>query len=119
MTTIGPNVKLTVHPQHQGAIRRMLGEGLGLPRQEMGPWDLFTIGDGGTFGVLYAEHALTPEQARLGAWLEFEVADVDATLARLGALGFAPFADQDESRNYFSMPGGQVFRLATPGSSPA
>ena len=56
--------------------------------------------------------ALTPEQHFKAIWLEFEVEDEKATVAKLEAHGMRPFECFKKAHNYFQAPGGQVFRLA-------
>jgi len=114
MTKLGPNLKITAHSEHRPRIREVLADLLGLPLTTRGNFDLFAI-SGGSIGYAFVDapaDALTPEEARKGAWIEFLVEDPDATVAALAARGLTPFPFGDVSHPYFALPGGQVFRLA-------
>ena len=113
MIELGPNLKLSVHPEHRETLRLVFERGLGLVRTSpVGDWDLFAVARGGTIGVAYVEHALSPELARQGAWIEVLISDPDAAAVRLSELGLEPFPYADHTRRYYEAPGGQVFRLA-------
>lgn len=114
MTRLGPNLKITTHAAHRGRIREILQELLGLALTVRGDFDIFALGEGsiGYFFVEAPADALTPEEARKGAWLELLVDDPVATGDALVARGVESFVYQGTTRDYFVLPGGQVFRLA-------
>jgi hypothetical protein len=115
MTTLGPNLKITTHAAHRDRIRDILEGALELPHIRGGEgFDAFQLGAGsiGYFFVDAPGDALSDVDARKGAWIELIVADPEATRAALGARGVEPFAYQGGTRDYFALPGGQVFRIA-------
>jgi hypothetical protein len=114
MTTMGKNVKLTVAKAHRDAIGAIFAEALGATRVVSdAEKDIYRVGDGnvGVFLVDEAQ-ALTPAQARLGAWLEFFVDDPKALRGPLAKLGAERFAYGEGTFDFYALPGGQVFRLA-------
>lgn len=116
--SLGPNVKITA-PEATRAAQHALYAGLfGCKVIHPTPtMDVFVFPDGACVGVAFvpAAEALTVEQAKRGAWLEYRVDDVDGTVAALAEQGLTPFAYHDATHHYFQAPGGQVFRLAAKG----
>lgn len=116
--SLGPNVKITAPEATRRAQQALYADALGCavrhPTPEM---DVFVFPDGACVGVAFVPEgeALSVEQARRGAWLEYRVADVDRVVAALAAQGLTPFAYHDTAHRYFQAPGGQVFRLAAQG----
>ncbi len=116
MNKIGNNVRITVARGHRPALARMFTEALGCSViQPPGATDMEVfLFEGGGIGAYYVDddRALTPAQARDGAWLEFLVADPEEARVALAAQGIEPFEYHDREHLYFAAPGGQVFRLA-------
>ena len=113
--SLGRNVKLTAPASTRGANRAVYSGILGAEVLSPTPkMDIFRFEDGACVGVEFVPDAiaLTVEQARRGAWLEFVVPDLDGAIAALAAEGIEPFEYVDTQHAYFQGPGGQVFRLA-------
>lgn len=115
MSQIGLNHHLKVanpfKQQTRALYEGVLGASVKSPRPGT---EIFTFANGSAIGVSYVDagEALTPEQHLKAIWLEFEVDDERAIVAKLGALGMRPFEYFDKAHKYFQAPGGQVFRLA-------
>lgn len=115
MSQIGPNHHLsvanTLKQQTRALYQGVLGATVKSPRPDT---EIFSFADGSGIGVSYVDpgQALTPEQHLKAIWLEFEVEDEKATVAKLEALEMRPFEYFDKAHKYFQAPGGQVFRLA-------
>jgi hypothetical protein len=77
-----------------------------------GPLDVFELDGGALIGIELDASALDEASARKGAWLEFLVADPDATARTLDAQGVKRVEYSDKEHAYFQAPGGPVFRLA-------
>ena len=114
MAKFGSNVKMTVATGLRGRLRAAFEGPLGCERMSPNDSiDLFTFEDGASVAVDYSEgEVLSAEQHKsVGTWLEFEVADEEATAKALEACeGVSAFSFVTEHR-YFQLPGGQVFRL--------
>jgi hypothetical protein len=114
MAKMGRNVKVTVERKHREAMRKILSDVLGATRVASDEAkDIYRLDDG-NFGVFFAAdgEALTPEQARRGAWLELLVADPASLRGDLSRLGAELVDYTDKSHDYWALPGGQVVRLA-------
>jgi len=116
LARFGRNMKLTTGEKHRAVIGAVLGEVLGGEKSQPLPaMDIYRLPDGFSIGVSVVpdEEALSDAALRKAPWLEFEVADVEATRAALGRLGIQPFDYVDRSHLYFQVPGGPAFRLAS------
>lgn len=116
MTTLGPHLKIVTHAAHRAALRDALPGALGLePLAREERFDAYRLGDGslGYFFVDDPADALSPADARKGAWIELVVDDLAATRAALSARGLEPFIDGRHT--YVALPGGQVARLVPRG----
>lgn len=114
MTTMGKNAKVTIVKKHRSAIERIFLGPLAASRVASDEHkDIYRVGDG-NIGFFFAEEAdaLTPEQARKGAWLELFVDDPASLREPLGALGAERFDYTDKGNDYYALPGGQVVRLS-------
>jgi len=115
MARFGMNLKLTIEESHRPRVRALFVDILGARAVAPTPrLEAYKTEDGGSVGVFYvpATEALSTEDQRKGAWLEFRVDDPDAVASRIVASGVAPVAYEDKSHHYFQVPGGPVFRLA-------
>lgn len=120
MTTLGKNLKLTVPREVRSDLEHVMCSVFGaeVARAEGDVWVL-RLGDGSHVGFFFvdAHEALTPEQARRGAWIELCVDDPSSVRERLAAVGVRPFEYADRANDYYQLPGGQVVRVArTPGA---
>jgi len=108
----------------EGAPVRAAGDVLGCETYELDfglsfPVLLVSFPDGSRFSVEFsglapAEPAavdLDDAAALRGAWIEFRTADVDRYQERLREAGIPEFRHAGSPHQYFSAPGGQVFRL--------
>lgn len=116
MTTLGPNLKLTIAARWRPQVHDLFVDILGATTvQPSANFEVYLL-DGGKarVGVAYAPdgEALSPDDQRKGAWLEFRVADPANTAARLEAKGVPQIDYTDRDHAYFAIPGGPVFRLA-------
>ncbi len=113
-TRFGRNLKWIVRPEHRTPIRRMFTEVFGASTKNPKPHiEVYTLAGGENVGVFVDDDALTPDQQKKGPWLEFLVADVDATVKALEASGVPQMPyDGDKDHAFFQAPGGPVFRLA-------
>jgi len=111
---LGKNQKWIVRPSHREAMHALFVRGLGAAEvtPPNAPLDVFELESGALVGVEVDDGALDEEAARKGAWLEFLVADPDATAKTLDAQGVKRVQYHDEDHAYFQAPGGPVFRLA-------
>lgn len=115
MSQFGRNLKITIDAARRDEVRSFFEEGLGCTRRSPdASLDLFAFEDGCTAGAFYvpASEALSHEAYARAPWLEFLVDDVDATTAKLTALGAERVAFHDTTHPYLRVPGGPVFRLA-------
>jgi hypothetical protein len=115
MTRIGKNLKLTIDAAYRSRVQSVFTEVLGAvavtpPGQDK--LEVYKL-DGCQVGVFYVApgEALSVEDQQKGAWLEFDVADIDATTKALTALGLTRITYADKEHAYFQLPGGPVFRL--------
>ena len=110
----GKNMRITVGRAHREALRRCF-EVLGAQHHPVrDTFEAFVLEDGFSLGVNLVEgEGIAPETARdLGVWIEFLVADVEATNAALTEAGVQSFRYEPDPENlYFWVPGGPVFRL--------
>lgn len=116
MTTMGKNAKVTVARRHRAAIEAIFLGPLGASRLvSEDVRDLYRLEDG-HIGFVFADddEALSPDQARRGAWLELFVPDPPALRDRLAELGAERFEYTDATNDYYALPGGQVVRLSRP-----
>jgi hypothetical protein len=115
MASLGPNVKLTIAARWRARVHDLFVEVLGAAATDAGA-DLavYRLGEGTRVGVLYTpdDAALSPEDQRKGAWLEFRVSDPAKTADQLRSLGVERIEYADRDHAYFAIPGGPVFRLA-------
>lgn len=112
MIRLGPHLKITAKPAHRERVRALLTGTLDLGLVDRGDvYDIYRLGSG-SVGYFFLDDALSEEEARKGAWIELLVDDPDAVTAALAGQGLTPFDYVDKSHRYFSLPGGQVFRLA-------
>ena len=111
---LGKNQKWIVRPAHRGAVHALMTRGLGASEvtPPNAPLDVFELESGALVGVEVDDGALDEAAARKGAWLEFLVADPDATARTLDAQGVKRIEYHDKEHAYFQAPGGPVFRLA-------
>ncbi|HEY2366208.1 MAG TPA: hypothetical protein VGH87_07485 [Polyangiaceae bacterium] len=111
---LGMHQKWTVRPAHRTAIHALMTRGLGASEGTPpdASFDLFELEGGAVVGVEMDDGALDEEAARKGAWLEFLVADPEATARALDALSVKRIDYRDKEHAYFQAPGGPVFRLA-------
>jgi hypothetical protein len=111
----GTHQKWLVRPAHREAVRTMFTRGLGAadvtPKKD-GPVDVFELESGALVGVEIDDGALDEASARKGAWLEFLVADPDATARTLDSQGLKRVEYHDKEHQYFQAPGGPIFRLS-------
>jgi len=115
MARFGMNLKLTIAEEHRPKVHAMFVEAIGTDAvQPMPGLEAYKTEDGGSVGVFFvaAKDALSEEDQRKGAWLEFRVDDVEATVKRLDAQGTERIDFSDEAHAYYRVPGGPVFRLA-------
>ena len=110
----GTHQKWLVRPAHKDAVHTMLTRGLGATNitPKGAPLDVFELESGALVGVELDPEALDEASARKGAWLEFLVADPDATAKTLDSQGVKRVEYADKEHAYFQAPGGPVFRLA-------
>jgi hypothetical protein len=109
------NLKLNIAEENRAKVHALFVDALGTDAvQPMPHLVQYKTEDGGSVGVFFvAPHeALSDADQRKGAWLEFRVADTEATVKRLEGQGVARIDYQDKSHAYFQIPGGPVFRLA-------
>lgn len=115
MAKTGKNMRITVGSAHRDALRRCLVDVLGAQHHPVrDTFEAFVLEDGFSLGVNFIEgEGIPPETARdLGVWIEFLVADVDASHAALADAGVQSFRYEPDPDNlYFWLPGGPVFRL--------
>lgn len=119
MTRMGKNAKVTIARKHRGAIERILLGPLAASRVASDEQkDIYRMDDG-NIGFFFADEidALTPDQAKRGAWLELLVDDPARLREELGALGAERFDYVDQGSDYYALPGGQIVRLARPAST--
>ncbi len=115
MARLGSNVKLTLDAAGAAVAQKTFAGALGATRVDPMPnLAVYRFTDGGNVGVYTVAdgEALTEKQQRLGAWLEFAVADVDAARAACEAAGCVPFTYGEGTLTYLRGPGGLCFRLA-------
>jgi hypothetical protein len=109
------NLKLTIAEEHRARVHALFVDAIGTQAvQSLSHLEAYKTEDGGSVGVFFvpAKEALGEEDQRKGAWLEFRVADVEATAERIAAQGVARIDFEDKTHPYFQVPGGPVFRLA-------
>ena len=112
-SAFGRNQRWIVAAEHRAALRSMFVEVLGAEVAHATPTrEIYRLSDGGSVGVFVEERSLGAEEARLGAWLEFLVEDVDAAVAGLERAGATRVDFFDQTHVYLQAPGGPVFRLA-------
>jgi hypothetical protein len=114
MTTMGKNAKVTIEKRHRAAIERIFLGPLAASRVASDEQkDIYRLSDG-NIGFFFVDEAdaLTPDQARRGAWLELFVDEPASLREELRALGAERFDYTDESNDYYALPGGQVVRLS-------
>lgn len=112
MAAIGPHFKWSASPEHRALLKRFFVEVLEAAASSPVPnIDSFTLSPGSSIGVVYGAALAEADQAK-APWLEFLVADVDASVRKLGALGVQPLEYTDKAHLYFRVPGGPIFRLA-------
>jgi len=124
LTALGARVHLFVQPAARDRFTGMFRDVLGCETYELDfglsfPVLLVSFPDGSRFSVEFsglapAEPAavdLDDAAALRGAWIEFRTADVDRYQERLREAGIAEFRHAGSPHQYFSAPGGQVFRL--------
>jgi hypothetical protein len=110
----GTHQKWLVRPNHRDAVRTMFTQALGATdvTTKNDPFDLYELEHGAIIGVEVDADALDEASARKGAWLEFLVADPEATARMLDAQGVKRIEYADKEHVYFQAPGGPIFRLA-------
>ena len=111
-------MKLTVARAHQERLHATLTDGLGARSVCPEPdFTVYTLADDFNVGVYVVDdhEALGEEDQVKAPWLELLVDDLDAARGRLEGLGVAvvPYPRDPEHR-YYRLPGGPVFRLASP-----
>jgi hypothetical protein len=115
MAYLGLNLKLTIAEEHRPRVHALFVDAIGTHAvQPMPHLEAYKTEDGGSVGVFYvpAKEALGDEDQKKGAWLEFRVADLEATVKRIEGQGIARIDYQDKTHHYYQVPGGPVFRLA-------
>ncbi len=113
-TRAGRNMKWIVAPAHRSGMRALFTEVLGArSTRPNAALDLYTLSDGTNVGVFIEDDALTAEQGRKGAWLEFLVDDVAVAVSAARKVGLEPIEYVDKAHTYFQAPGGPVFRFAS------
>ena len=115
MARFGMNLKLSIAEENRPRVHALFVDALGTDAvQPMPNLVQYKTEDGGSVGVFFvpAHEALSHADQKKGAWLEFRVADPEATAKRLAGVGVTPFEYQDKSHAYYQIPGGSVFRLA-------
>jgi hypothetical protein len=115
MARFGMNLKLTIAEEHRARVHALFVDGIGTDAVQPTPQlEAYKTEDGGSVGTFFvpAKDALSEEDQKKGAWLEFRVADLEATTQRLDAQGIARIEHSDKSHPYYQVPGGPVFRLA-------
>jgi hypothetical protein len=83
------------------------------------PIVLIRFGDGSAFSVEFSElaaeepagEALDDARALRGAWIEFRTRNRDKVDEKLRRAGVPHFRHPGSTHNYYSAPGGQVFRI--------
>lgn len=116
MTKFGRNMKVTLGESERDAFTQMMTEVFGSSAADPMPtMRIFTMPDGFSLGAEFVAdgQALDADQCFIAPWLEFLVADVQATTKRLLEVGATTFDYVDTTHTYFRAPGGLVFRLAT------
>jgi hypothetical protein len=114
MAKLGLNVKLTIPEDYKSRVRAVFSNLNATATQPMPGLEVYRLDDGANVGVFYADSgkALSPDDQRKGAWLEFAVRDPETTAERMLAMGIARIEYSDKTHAYFQIPGGPVFRLA-------
>lgn len=115
MARFGMNLKLTIAENHRPRVHALFVDALGTGAVQPAPHlEAYKTEDGGSVGVFFvpAKEALSDEDQKKGAWLEFRVADPEATAKRVEEQGIARIDYQDKAHRYYQVPGGPVFRLA-------
>lgn len=115
---------LFVHPSYRERFTELFRDVLGCTVLERNfpempePVLFIPFPDGSGFSVefstLAAADAAAPlddDHAFRGAWIEFRASDVAAVNQKLRDAGVARFRHQGSAHEYFSAPGGQVFRV--------
>ena len=116
MARFGTNLKLTVASANRPRVRALftgvLSASVSHTTDEL---EIYTLEDGGNVGVYYVAQteALRTEDQPKGAWLEFLVADPQNAAKQLLAAGVPRVDHPDKQHDYFQVPGGPVFRLAS------
>ena len=111
MTRFGTNIKLNVPATLREKTQAFYQQGMGAthksPRESL---DMFIFEDGFCLGIFYNEETLTPEQLKLGPWLEVSTPDPDALALKLVDHGGTAVKGMTP-HHYVAAPGGLVWRL--------
>lgn len=121
---LGARVHLTVRPEYRERFQELFRDVLHCHVRELDfgmsyPITLVSFPDGSSFSVEYSQDAvIEPAAATLdytsalrGAWIEFRTPDVDAVHSKLREAHVPSFSHPASPHEYFSAPGGQVFRI--------
>lgn len=112
MIKFGTNIKLNVPAALREKTQAFYQQGLGAkhqsPREAL---DMFIFEDGFCLGVFYNEETLSPEQMKLGPWLEVSTPTPEALEQKLLELGGTSVKGMTPHA-YVAAPGGLIWRLA-------
>jgi hypothetical protein len=115
MAKLGRNTKLTIDVSKRQPVRALFEGALGSKVLTPSPdFEVYVLDDEARVGVAYvpAADALSSEDQKKGAWLEFVVDDEPKAREELGKLGLSRIDYADKAHAYYQVPGGPVFRLA-------
>jgi catechol 2,3-dioxygenase-like lactoylglutathione lyase family enzyme len=114
--TIGNHSKIVAQRTDQGRIRSFYKDVLGCELTKQTPdVDYIRFEDNFFLAVLYADQALTDQDARASIWLELRSDDPAALNRRITEFGVHRIEMPGAEHLYFQAPGGQVFRVVARG----
>ena len=121
---LGARVHLFVQPRARQPFTSLFQDVLGcdVTERDFGleyPMLLVAFDNGSRFSVEFtplapaefAGEAFDDEHAFRGAWIEFRTTDLEGHQQKLRSAGIPEFRHAGSNHQYFSAPGGQVFRL--------